>query len=241
MLKKICIYQPNVFPPLHYFNRIMNSDVWVVLDDVQLNRKVGQTRIPLKINGHEHNFIIPVLGGNRVKINAASIAYHEDWITKFKSALSHAYGKSPYFDTLWSSAVEYIDYHRQMDSSFTLFCEQFTTRMLRKLGWQGEVVSSTDLVMNMKASERIAEIVYQLKGTHYVGGGKGFEQYVDMEHFRNRNVSIIVQNWKCPEYPQSKGEFVSNLSILDLIANMSLDEGRQLLLSGGLNGWEVYK
>lgn len=241
MVKKICIYQPNVFPPLHYFNRIMNSDVWVVLDDVQLNKKVGQTRVPLKINGLEHNFIIPVLGGNRVKINTASIAYQPDWVSKFQTMLSYAYGKSPYFNTIWSAAAEYVDYHYRMNSSFLLFCEQFTTDLLRKLGWQGEVVSSTGLAVNMKSSERIAEMVVQLNGTKYIGGGKGFEQYVNMEHFRNRNLSIIVQNWKCPEYPQSKGDFVSNLSILDLLANVSLDEGRELLLSGGLSGWKEYK
>lgn len=240
MIKKICIYQPNVFPPLHYFNRIMNSDVWVMLDDVQLNRKVGQTRIPLKINGVKHNFIVPVFGGKRVKINDASISYHQDWISKFQSALSHAYGKSPYFHTLWSTAVNYIDHHHQMNSSFKVFCEHFTIGMLRQLGWQGEVVSSTGLAVNMKASERIAEIVYQLKGTHYVGGGTGFEQYVKLEHFHSRNLSIFVQNWKCPEYPQSKGKFVSNLSILDLVANVTLDEGRELLLSGGLHGWKEY-
>ncbi|MGM1048185.1 MAG: WbqC family protein [Bacillota bacterium] len=241
MLKKICIYQPNVFPPLHYFNRIMNSDVWVILEDVQLNKKVGQTRVLLKINGREHIFVIPVLGGNRVKINDASIAYHQDWISKFQLMLSHAYGKSPYFKTIWSAAVQYINHHQQLNSSFRLFCEQFTIDMLRQLGWQGEVVSSIGFEPNMKASERIAEMVYQLKGTHYVGGGKGFEQYVDLGHFRSRNLSIIVQNWKCPEYPQSNGTFVPNLSILDLMANVSLDECRELLLSGGMDGGDEYK
>lgn len=241
MDKKICVYQPNVFPPLHYFNRIMNSDIWVVLDDVQLNKKVGQTRVPLKINGLEHHFIIPVLGGNRVKINAASIAYHLDWVSKFQTMLHYAYGKSPYYQTLWSAAAGYATYHQQLNSSFVHFCEQFTTQMLRTLGWQGEVISSTGLAVDKKASERMAEIVALLHGTHYVGGGKGFEQYVNMEHFRNRNLGVIIQNWKCPEYAQSKGAFASNLSILDLIANVSLDEAREVLIAGGQNGWKEYR
>ena len=241
MLKKICVYQPNVFPPLHYFNRIMNSDVWIMLDDVQLNKKVGQTRIPLKVNGREHNFIVPVLGGNRINIKDAYIAYNQDWISKFQSTLSHAYGKCPYYKTMCSAAVEYISHHQQMNSSFKLFCEQFTISLLRQLGWQGDVVSSAGLAADMKSSERIAEMVYQLNGTHYIGGGKGFEQYVDLAHFRNRNLSIIVQDWACPAYSQSKGAFVPNLSILDLMANVSLDQCRELLLNGGMDRWKEYK
>ncbi|MBU5350610.1 WbqC family protein [Paenibacillus lautus] len=241
MSKRICVYQPNVFPPLHYFNRIMNSDVWVMLDDVQLNKKVGQTRFSLKINGCEHLFTIPIPGGNRVKINAASIAYHHDWIHRLQSTLHHAYRKTPYFETVWSAAIDYIHHHQILNSSFQMFCEQFTLDMLRKLGWYGEIISSAGLATEFKASERIAEIVSNLEGSQYIGGGIGFELYVDLDHFRSRNLSIIVQDWKCPEYPQGKGNFVGNLSILDLISNVSLDDAKELLLAGGTSGWKRYE
>jgi len=241
MPKHICIYQSNVFPPLHYFNRIMNSDVWVMLEDVQLNKKVGQTRLALKLQGQEHIITIPVLGGNRVKINEASIAYHEDWMSKLKTMLNHAYGKSPYFDTIQSLAIAYIDTHHKMNSSFQSFCEQFMVDMLRRLGWQGQIISSTGIASEFKASERMAEIAYQLEGTHYLCGDEGFRQYVDMHHFRQRKLGVIVQNWKCPEYPQSKGKFLRNLSILDLIANVDMNSASQLLVAGGLEDWDAYE
>ncbi|WP_256759899.1 WbqC family protein [Cohnella sp. WQ 127256] len=240
MFKKLCIYQPNVFPPLHYFNRIMNSDVWVMLDDVQLNKKVGQTRFSLKVNGQEHKIAIPILGGNRVKINEAVIPYHH-WIDKLHKTLDYAYGNCPFFETARSSAIDYVEHHQRLNTNFKLFCEHFTIDMLRKLGWQGEVVSSKGLAEDLKASERMAEIAYQLEGTHYVCGNEGFQQYVDLTHFQNRKLAIIVQLWKCPEYPQSKGSFLHNLSILDLIANVGLDRAREILVSGDTMGWKVYE
>jgi len=212
-----------------------------MLDDVQLNKKVGQTRLALKLHGQEHIITIPVLGGNRVKINDASIAYHDDWMARLKTTLNHAYGKSPYFDTIQSLAIAYIETHHDTNSSFQSFCEHFTVDMLRRLGWQGQIISSTDLASEYKASERMAEIAYQLGGTHYLCGDEGFRQYVDMLHFRQRNVGVIVQNWRCPEYPQSKGKFLGNLSILDLIANVDMTRASQLLLAGGMEDWKAYE
>ncbi|UVI28647.1 WbqC family protein [Paenibacillus spongiae] len=240
VLKKICIYQPNVFPPLHYFNRIMNSDMWVMLDDVQINRKVGQTRFSLKINGDKHVRTVPLLGGNRIKINEAAITYQEDWIAKLQKTFDHAYARSPYFEMVRSIVFNYIDLHQRMNTGFHLFCEQFTIDMLRMLGWQGSVISSTGMTRDSRASERMAEIVHDLNGTHYVCGGEGFRQYVELDHFRRRSLSVIVQDWRCPEYPQSKGKFVPNLSILDLIANVGLNGAKELLVSGGTAGWRAY-
>jgi hypothetical protein len=50
----------------------MNSDVWVMLDDVQLNKRMGQSRFSLKVNGQLHMISIPISGGNRVKISDAA-------------------------------------------------------------------------------------------------------------------------------------------------------------------------
>jgi hypothetical protein len=239
-MKKICIYQPNIFPPLHYFNRIMNSDVWVMLDDVQLNRKVGQTRFSLKVNDKEHTITVPLLGGNRVMINDAAIPYSH-WTAKLQKTLEHAYGRSPFYEIVRTVAIEYIELHRRKNTDFKPFCEQFSSDMLRVLGWQGDVISSTGLAEHLKASERMAEIAYLLKGTHYVCGNEGFQQYLNLDHFQSRKLTIMVQEWKCPEYPQSKGVFVQNLSILDLIANVGLDRAKELLVSGGTSGWKAYE
>ncbi|QMV40790.1 WbqC family protein [Cohnella cholangitidis] len=239
MVKKICIYQPNVFPPLHYFNRIMNSDAWVMLDDVQINRKVGQSRFSLKVNGLKHTISVPLRGGNRMRIDEAAIRY-DDWIAKFHRTLDHAYGRSPFIGTVRSIAGDYIELHQTKNTDFRQFCEQFTLDMLRKLGWQGETISSAGLANDLKASERMSEMVSLLHGTHYVCGNEGFLRYLDIVHFRSRNLALIVQDWRCPEYPQSQGAFVNNLSILDLIANVGIDGARERLVSGGTNGWRTY-
>ncbi len=240
MRRKICIYQPNVFPPLHYFNRIMNSDAWVMLDDVQINKKVGQTRLLLKVNGLEHTVTIPVLGGNRMKINEAAIPYSQ-WVAKFNKTLDIAYGKSPFYDTLQSVIIEYTELHQRLNTDFRRFCEQFTLSMLRRLGWQGEVVSSEGLAEDKKASERMAEISFRLNGTHYVCGNEGFRQYLNLDHFRNRNLAVMVQQWSCPEYPQSGGSFLQNLSIIDLVANVGIEGARERLVSRGTDGWDMYE
>ncbi|MFC3344585.1 WbqC family protein [Paenibacillus abyssi] len=239
-MKKICIYQPNVFPRLHYFNRILNSDVWVMLDDVQLNRRVGQTCFAVKLNGRKHTIVVPVFGGNRVNIKDAVISYDLKWIAKAQKTMEHAYGKRPYFERIRALTASYFNHHRWNGADFRLFCEQFTLDMLRKFGWQGVVMSSSGLAGSVKASERMAEITLQLRGTHYVCGKEGYQNYLNLQDFRSRKLSIYVQEWKSPVYPQGKGDFIANLSILDLLTNVDLEEARKLLVSDGMKEWKEY-
>jgi hypothetical protein len=218
----------------------MNSDVWVILHDVQLNKKVGQTSFTVKLNGKKHMISIPVSGGNRVKINHAVIPYSDNWIRTIQMTLHHAYSKSPYY----AAAVEAADYlrlHQRLNTPFSVFCEQFTLDMLRRLGWQGSAVGSMGLAVELKASERMAEIASLVNGTHYLCGKEGFTNYLNVSDFRKRNLIIKVQEWNCPEYAQSFGTFLPNLSILDLLANVEMKKARKILLSGGTTGWSEYE
>jgi hypothetical protein len=47
---RVSIYQPAYFPTLHYFNRILDSDIFVLLDTAQFTRSVRYTNT-MKIKG----------------------------------------------------------------------------------------------------------------------------------------------------------------------------------------------
>ncbi|WP_164821737.1 WbqC family protein [Paenibacillus koleovorans] len=242
-MNKVCVYQPNVFPPLHYINRILNSDIWVMLDDVQLNKRVGQTSFELKVNGVRHLCSIPVGGGGRIGIQHAKILYDSHWTAKLQKLLCHAYRKSAYFDRhIKPLTIEYLTAQERGQADFRRFCANWMTDFLAQLGWKGAILSAYELglVPEMKASERMAAMVKEVGGTHYVCGMEGYRRYLSLDHFRNRDLSVLVQNWSCPVYPQTKGPFLPNLSVLDLLAHLDLESAMKVLLSGGTENWPVF-
>lgn len=240
MTKKVCIYQPNVFPPLHYMQRIYQSDMWVMLDDVQLNKKVGQTQFNIKMNDAKHRISVPVSGGNRVLINEAKISVTDDWLNSTIKTLQHAYHKAPYYHLIESLIIDHIRFHKDLYNDFAFFTEAFTLDLLKSLGWEKEFVSSADLAPELKGSERMAEITKLCEGTHYVCGSAGYMGYIDKGHFRERDVKVLVQDWKCPRYAQQGKGFVANLSVVDAIANMGLTGLKHLLERGGTDEWKEY-
>jgi hypothetical protein len=53
-------------------------------------------------------------------------------------------------------------------------------------------------------------------------GMGGSSVYADREYMASKGIKVIMQEFRHPEYPQLFGDFVPNLSILDLLFNMGL-------------------
>ena len=56
--------------------------------------------------------------------------------------------------------------------------------------------------------------------------------YMDRSLFEQHGIKITVQDWKCKEYPQlykKQQGFIPNLSIIDLLMNVSVDEAVKII------------
>ena len=60
--------------------------------------------------------------------------------------------------------------------------------------------------------------------------GYGAENYLDFEKFANDNVEIGFLNSKNPIYKQFHGDFIPDLSILDMLMNVDRDNIKEYLL-----------
>ena len=60
--------------------------------------------------------------------------------------------------------------------------------------------------------------VPELNATEYISGtGPGSLRYINEEDFSGRNIKLTWQEYKHPEYAQLYGEFISHLSVIDLL------------------------
>ncbi len=67
-------------------------------------------------------------------------------------------------------------------------------------------------------SERLAAICESLGADTYLSGAGG-RAYLDLEPFNKRGITVKFQTFNHPVYPQRYGDFIPNLSLLDLLFN----------------------
>src|SRR3990172_823397 len=107
---RVAIYQPRYFPQLHYFNRAINSDVFVILDCAQYTKalvhnvngkkerhKSYQSDTILKLPEGIHFLTVSVKHNGLSPINKTLLDYSSDWARRHISTISSAYRKSSSF------------------------------------------------------------------------------------------------------------------------------------------------
>jgi len=87
---RVCIYQPQYFPRLHYINRILDSDKFIFFDSAQYTKKLVhlndggtkhksyQSHSPIKTAQGEFLLLVPVKHQSFIPINKTIIDYEKD-------------------------------------------------------------------------------------------------------------------------------------------------------------------
>ncbi|OGH19669.1 MAG: hypothetical protein A3D74_00550 [Candidatus Levybacteria bacterium RIFCSPHIGHO2_02_FULL_37_13] len=118
---RVTIYQPRYFPQLHYFNRILNSDTFVLLDSAQYTKslihltKVGKERhssyqsdTPIKLSSGHYSLTVPIKHNGLLPINKTQIDYSHKWVSNHQGVIKSAYSKGKSFDNLFTQVREIL-------------------------------------------------------------------------------------------------------------------------------------
>ncbi len=215
----VAIHQPNYLPWLGYFNKMARSDVFVLFDDVQLVRgKSFATRNRVKTANDVQWLTVPVKEkGELVLIKDALIAQDGKWQKKHWRAIQLAYKKAPYFDRYEAKFSQIYDasWEKLNELNVTLI------KLIKDLiGIKTTFILSSEMNIEAKGAEKIISIVRELKADKYITGeGEGSKRYVAEEEFKKNNIELIYQHFEHPVYHQLWGDFVPDLSVIDLLFN----------------------
>ncbi|MGI9304257.1 MAG: WbqC family protein [Gammaproteobacteria bacterium] len=262
--------QPHYFPRLHYFARMLSSDVFVLRDDVQFvkNHKFPdgtrgvshQAHTPIKSASGAVLLNISVKKGGLPPISQAMISYEQDWTRKHLNLLRNHYAKAPRFAAIfpdielllakrfptvgelntatlcWASALV-LGVDTPTDEYFSLprvnkLVSERSSLPLRQIVAGSEVIPRLEVDEPVTATEKIATLCRYYDAEEYIAGGTAFDSYMDADVFRRNDIAIVVQDWVCERYRQRYDEagFLPNLSIIDLLMNVSGEDALGLLL-----------
>lgn len=216
------IHQSQYIPWIPYFSKIRQSDVFVLLDDVQFqknglqNRNYilsanGQVRLTLSVKVHLGDAI------NRV------ILFNSSECTKHLKSIEQSYRKAPYFADVFPLIAEPL----QLKTDLLVdIAHAFIQNTVRFLDLKTKIVCSSHVEKEGQNSDLVLSLCKNLGASTYLSGSGG-AAYLKEQDFVNSGIGIRYQTYNFAPYKQfnNKTEFVPQLSVLDVLFN----EGKNAL------------
>jgi len=214
-------HQPVYLPWLGLFHKIALADKFVFFNQAQYLPKDWMNRNKIKTHAGEIWLTVPVLrkGYREVKISEIEINNNINWKKKHWKSILLNYKKSPYLEHY---APFFEDVYSQEWRYLADLNEYMLKWFLEELKINVEFLKASDFDFQGKKSNLVLDMCKQLKSNMYIFGALG-RDYANVDDFRKEGIKVIFQDYKHPTYPQINGDFVSDLSIIDLLFNCGPD------------------
>ena len=225
-MKVVAIHQPEYLPWLGFFKKMMNVELFVFLDDVQFRKKGWQNRNRIRINDGTTLLSIPVHTHSYPKINEVTIDNEKNWSIRHKKSILYNYAKAPYFDEI-KDFIESI-FEKKFQYLVDLNTE-IIKFVMNELEIKSKIVFSSELEISKKGSDRVLDICKAVDADHYITGTFWAESNLRVEEFKKSNIDVEFQKFQHPTYKQIHGEFIPEMSIIDLLFNEGRKEAKKIL------------
>lgn len=226
---RVGIHQPMYLPWLGLFDRIHRCDLFVLLDNVPYSKNYFLNRNKIKIKGGFTWLTVPVLtkGNFGQLIKDVEIDNTDKWKERHWKSIYFSYKKAAYFSK-YADFFENI-YNREWTKLAELN-EELLNYISESLRIKTPIIRASTLNADGKKEELILNICKELKADEYLSGPDG-KNYLNMELWEKNNIHVDFQQYVHPTYPQLFGDFIPNLSSIDLLFNCGKD-GLEILTSG---------
>jgi hypothetical protein len=214
-MKSTIIRQPGYLPYIGFFKKIQSCDIFVHYDDSQYSINGEDNRNKIRTKQKSIWLTVPVKKAYKKKINEIEISNNTNWAEKHKNLLKENYQKSPFFNDYWDSIDSILSkkWEKLIDLNLE-FIEFFCSVLELKT----EKVLSSKFNLNSTRSQKLLDICKNLNVTTYISGELG-KKYLEEEIFSNAKIKILYEKFQHPIYNQFQGDFVKNMSIIDLVFN----------------------
>tara|TARA_B100001123_G_scaffold450814_2_gene624045 strand:- start:12873 stop:13580 length:708 start_codon:yes stop_codon:yes gene_type:complete len=215
-MKTIMIRQPGYMPNIGFFKKIEYSDIFVFLDDTQFSKDSFDNRNKIKTKSTSKWISVPLKRPVfKKKLNQVIISYDTDWIKSHTDLIYQNYKDAPYFSSYWNEIKKILEQKSNLLIDLNL---NLISYFLKILQINTTTIKSSELKITNTKTQRLIDICAQLNASCYISGIGG-KNYVDESLFKNSDIKLTYENSIHPNYNQIHGNFMKNMSIIDLIFN----------------------
>jgi hypothetical protein len=220
------IHQPNFFPWMGFFDKLIKSDSFVFLtSSFRSKNDKYLTRTRILDNSSARYLSIP-LGIKQVPIKDLLMPTRETWKIKTLNIIHNSYHNSMFYE----SVIPDIQYLLMNDSEyFSEYSMNIVNFLVKKLNIDTQIIIDTDFSKDFGISnERNIAICKEIKAKTYLSGN-GAKNYNDINLFNVNNIDLTYQDYIQPIYFQDSSQFISGLSIMDVIFNCGYEKTEKML------------
>jgi WbqC-like protein family len=215
----VSIHQPAYLPWLGYFDRVVGSDVHVVLDNVQFEKNSFINRNKVRTHQGWCWLTVPIKTAGRfgkLSISDLEIADEKPWAAKHWNTVRLSYSKAPFFQ---EHARFFEDSYSRRWTRLADLLEATTDYLFNAFGIATKRYLASQLKVGGKKDELVVNICRELGATVYLSGPLG-RNYLREELFQEHGIAVQYHDYRHPKYPQIYPDFQPYMSALDLLFNV---------------------
>ncbi len=219
----VALHQPHFLPWLGYLDRMLQADLFIVLDHVQFERRNYQNRTRILLDGKEHWLTVPVQQHSQQERIVDKIVDNPPpaelrwWGVNHMRTIRHAYRDAPFLDSYAPALRKLLEsrWDRLVDlnlASLDILRDAFSI--------DTPMVRSSELKVAGARSELVLNLCKAVGADTYLAGMGGSRDYLDRGAFAQAGIELAWQDFRHPRYGQcGGGDFVAGLSAVDLLFN----------------------
>jgi hypothetical protein len=215
----VAIHQPNFIPWFGYFYKLAHAQQFVLLDTVQYSKNSFINRNRIKSQFGPIWLTVPVCTKGRFDqaISAVEMNWDHNWQQKHLHSLITNYHRAPFFDEVFlllksqyvanETVQKLADFNLSMIQTICRYLDIFPT-----------LVRASELDVQGKGTDLLVNICARLGASTYLAG-TGAVKYQEDEKFATSGILVQYSSFQPIKYNQLWGEFVENLSVVDVLMN----------------------
>ena len=223
---KLGIMQPYFMPYIGYFQLMKAVDKYVVYDDVNYIKGGWANRNHILINGEKEMFTVTLQKASQNKL-FNEIVIGDDF-KKLMKTLQMNYSRAINFDQTMVLMERIISFPNKQ---LAVFIANSFREILSYLSVETEILMSSEIPKDnsLRGKDKIIQICEILGADTYYNAVGGKNLY-DQEEFREYGITLNFVDSLPQVYSQlHTREFVSGLSMVDVLMNNTKDEVNRLL------------
>jgi len=223
---KLAIMQPYLFPYIGYWQLINAVDTFVIYDDVNFIKQGYINRNNILVNNKSQRFTLELVGASSNKlINEINVGRNAIKVLK---TIKQNYQKAPYFSDVYP-LIEKILLNPEKNLAKYLTNTLIAISQYLELNTKFMISSELNKDSNLTAQNKVLNICKVLNATTYINAIGGQELY-DREIFKIHDLELrFLETNTDIVYKQFNDEFISNLSIIDVLMFNSISEIKNIL------------